>query len=56
MAEGSWFAAASPGKARVIVHPAIETKNLSKEDLVSLKEQTYEAIAKPLKEIINESK
>ena len=56
MAEGSWFAAAYPGKARVIVHPSIETKNLSKEDLVSLKEQTYKAIAEPLNEIINESK
>ena len=56
MAQGSWFAPASPGRARVIVHKAIETKNLSKEDLVSLKEKTFSAIAEPLKEVIDESK
>lgn len=56
LAEGSWFAKASPGQARVVIHEPIDTKNLSKEDLVSLKEQTYDAIAEPLKDIIDESK
>lgn len=56
LAEGSWFANASPGQARVVIHEPIDTKNLSKEDLVTLKEQTYDAIAEPLKDIIDESK
>jgi 1-acyl-sn-glycerol-3-phosphate acyltransferase len=35
-----WFG--TPGKARAIVHPAIETKGLTKDDIPALKEQTHQ--------------
>ena len=31
----------TPGKARAIVHPAIETKGLNKDDIPALKEHTH---------------
>ena len=34
--------AGTPGKARAIVHPAIETKGLTKDDIPALKEQTHQ--------------
>lgn len=39
---------ARPGISKVIVHPLIETKGMTKKDLIPLREQTFTTIKKPL--------
>lgn len=44
------FSPARPGVSRFIIHEEIETKSLSKEDLIPLRTQTFETIKKGLSE------
>lgn len=39
---------ARPGVSRVIIHPEISTRNMSKKDLVNLRTRTFEVINEPL--------
>ena len=40
---------AHPGIAKVVVHEAIETKGMTEKDLVSLRQQVFDVIEKPIK-------
>lgn len=39
-----------PGLARVIVHPHIDTKGMTLDDIETLKQKVYEIIDRPLRE------
>ncbi|MFM7727325.1 MAG: lysophospholipid acyltransferase family protein, partial [Flavobacteriales bacterium] len=44
------FRVGRPGLARVIIHPPIETKGMTLDDLERLKKMTYDVIDQPLRE------
>ncbi len=46
--EPLFTADARPGISRVVVHPLIETTGMDKKDLISLRQQTFKQIEKPL--------
>jgi 1-acyl-sn-glycerol-3-phosphate acyltransferase len=48
LSEGGWLNKAGPGKVRVLIHDALNTTGLTEEDLVSLRDRTFEVISESL--------
>jgi 1-acyl-sn-glycerol-3-phosphate acyltransferase len=47
-----WKSRCRPGVATVVIHPYIETKGMTEEDLLSLKTKVFEIINQPLKPLL----
>lgn len=47
-----WKSRCRPGVATVVIHPFIETKGMTEEDLLSLKSKVFETINQPLKPLL----
>jgi 1-acyl-sn-glycerol-3-phosphate acyltransferase len=48
-----WKSRCRPGIATIVIHPHIETKGMTEEDLLSLKSKVFDIINEPLKPFLN---